>query len=268
MTALNTSVPLRIIQLTDSHLRREAAGCLLGMNTRESLAAVIDCVKVAQPNPDLIIASGDIAQDGSVQAYEHFAERLSEFCCPSYWFAGNHDDATSLTAVAKERSAMRRAEVYGKWLLVFMNSAVQGQVYGRMQQADLQWLHDLTISHPDKFILISFHHHPIDIQSAWLDAIGLKNRCEFFAAIADSKQIKAVLFGHIHQSFDRKVDDIRYLASPSTCIQFAPLSPGFRIDNQAPGYRWLELYDDGRIETGVARAETFTFVVDAESVGY
>jgi Icc protein len=238
------------------------------MNTRESLMAVVGCVKRLHPHPDLIIASGDIAQDGSVQAYERFHAIMDELGAPSRWFPGNHDNPSALAAVAKERQAIRRAEVLGDWLLVFMNSAVPGQVHGYLADADLQWLKSVLEAHKDRHTLIAFHHHPVDIQSRWLDQIGLKNREQFFALIAGMEQIKVILCGHIHQAFDQQIGDLRILASPSTCVQFAPRSAGFSTDNQAPGYRWLALYADGSVQTGIERASEFSFVLDVDSDGY
>lgn len=274
MTATNreqvasTGRSIRIVQLTDSHLRRDSDGKLLGMNTRDSLAAVLASVQTHHPRPDLIIASGDIAQDGSAQAYQHFAESLRTFDCPAYWFAGNHDSAKNLQLVAGEASALRRAEIFGPWLLVFMNSAVSGQVHGVIGVDDLQWLNQTLSRHSDKHVLISFHHHPVDIGSAWLDNIGLKNRDALWHEIRQFTQVKAILIGHVHQLFDQVVDGVRVLATPSTCIQFLPKSKAFAIDSLSPGYRWLELGDDGAIDTGVIRATDFSFVVDMDSEGY
>ena len=56
--------------------------------------------------------------------------------------------------------------------------------------------------------------------------------------------------------------------SPSTCVQFAPGSKSFKVDNQPPGYRWLELHIDGRLETGVSRVLDTQFTVDLDSGGY
>jgi Icc protein len=58
------------------------------------------------------------------------------------------------------------------------------------------------------------------------------------------------------------------MASPSTCIQFAPNSEDFKLDERAPGYRWLRLHDDGRIETGVSRIDASLFPVDLSGAGY
>ena len=51
---------------------------------------------------------------------------------------------------------------------------------------------------------------------------------------------------------DRTRNRVRFLSTPSTCAQFLPGSEFFALDDRPPGMRWIELYDDGRIETEVA----------------
>jgi Icc protein len=72
----------------------------------------------------------------------------------------------------------------------------------------------------------------------------------------------------VHQNFDSERRGVRLLASPSTCIQFQPQSTEFAVDDAAPGYRWLNLYDSGRIDTGVARLTDFSAPLDRGSAGY
>ena len=61
---------------------------------------------------------------------------------------------------------------------------------------------------------------------------------------------------------------MRMMSSPSSCIQFAPDSEDFKVDDQPPGYRWLDLHADGSIEAGISRVENVKFDVDLESSGY
>jgi Icc protein len=44
---------------------------------------------------------------------------------------------------------------------------------------------------------------------------------------------------------------LRLLSTPSTCAQFRPGSDSFAIDERPPGYRWLDLRADGRLDTEV-----------------
>ncbi|MCY1185550.1 3',5'-cyclic adenosine monophosphate phosphodiesterase CpdA [compost metagenome] len=58
------------------------------------------------------------------------------------------------------------------------------------------------------------------------------------------------------------------MATPSTCIQFAARSEDFQVSEEHPGYRWLRLHADGRLETGVERALDFEVQLDFDSPGY
>ena len=45
-------------------------------------------------------------------------------------------------------------------------------------------------------------------------------------------------------------------------------NPEFALDDKAPGYRWLVLYADGRIDTGVCRLPFMPDEVEMNSDGY
>ena len=49
---------------------------------------------------------------------------------------------------------------------------------------------------------------------------------------------------------------VRYLGTPSTSSQFAPHTIDAEIDSKPPAYRWLELHDDGRIDTDIVWVNT------------
>jgi Icc protein len=116
--------------------------------------------------------------------------------------------------------------------------------------------------------LVCLHHQPVAIGCEWLDQQRVADADAFFNVLDRYTGIKAVLWGHVHQEIDRIRNGVRLLASPSTCVQFAPGSERFKVDDQPPGYRWLELHSDGRVETGVSRVWDTQFTVDLDSGGY
>ena len=97
---------------------------------------------------------------------------------------------------------------------------------------------------------------------------SLRNADALFAILDRHPQARAVLWGHIHQEFDQMRGNLRLLASPSTCVQFAPGSEDFQVGNEAPGYRWLRLHADGGLDTGVSRVNGIHFEVDYSVKGY
>lgn len=268
MTQSNRTPVLRVLQLTDPHLMADPSGALLGVNTRDSLDAVITRAQQEYPSPNLILATGDLAQDGSEEAYRVFQEKLSAFPCGSAWLAGNHDNAAMLERVTKGTPAARRHFIQGGWQFILLDSSVPGEVYGELPVDELDFLEQTLEQHPDLPALVTLHHHPVRIGSDWMEPIGLRNREAFWQVIDRFPQVKIVLWGHIHQELDQERNGVRLLATPSTCIQFAAGSSDFAVEGKAPGYRWLNLYPSGDFETGVSRATDFEFDLDSNSTGY
>lgn len=83
--------PHRVVQITDCHLFDGTDGRLLGLNTEDSLRMVLERVEQEQSHIDVILATGDLSQDGSPSSYQRFQQHLTRFKAPSYWLQGNHD---------------------------------------------------------------------------------------------------------------------------------------------------------------------------------
>lgn len=267
---------VRVVQITDSHLYGDRDAELLKMNTQDSFERVLELVADYEPDMDLILATGDIAQDASPDAYERFARCLQPFRVPFYWVPGNHDRRLVMTRMAGQgavyREALRKQIVIGHWQILMLDSSVPGEVHGRLSQEELDFLDQALVdaaADPDiHHTLVCLHHNPHQGTASWMEGIGLHNADELLAMMAGRDTVRAVLHGHIHQTLDYEEDGIRFLCTPSTCIQFKPGVTDFTLDDQAPAYRWLELLEDGRIETGVERVSDFEVVVDHESDGY
>ncbi|KPX14423.1 3',5'-cyclic-nucleotide phosphodiesterase [Pseudomonas syringae pv. delphinii] len=270
-TALPSAAPsssVLLVQLSDSHLFAEADGALLGMSTRDSLEKVVERVLAEQPQIDLVVASGDISQDGSVESYETFRRISAQIAAPARWFAGNHDELPQMEHVAQSDGLLDPVVDIGRWRVTLLDSAVPGSVPGFLADGQLQLLERSLREAPDRHHLVCLHHHPVAIGCEWMAPIGLRNADALFAVLDQFAQVKAVLWGHVHQEFDQVRNGVRLLASPSTCIQFAPGSVDFKVDTLAPGYRWLRLHDDGRLETGVSRVVGMVFEADYGGTGY
>ncbi|MBX8488151.1 3',5'-cyclic-AMP phosphodiesterase [Pseudomonas cichorii] len=268
MPSASRSSSVLVVQLSDSHLFAEADGTLLGMKTRDSLEKVVDLVLAEQSGIDLVIASGDISQDGSVQSYQAFRQLSGKIAAPVRWFPGNHDELPQMAHASQDSDLQQPVVDVGQWRVTLLDSAVPGSVPGFLQEEQLQLLEQSLSEAPDRHHLVCLHHHPVPIGCEWMAPIGLRNADALFAVLDRFPQVRAVLWGHVHQAFDQQRNGVRLLASPSTCIQFAPGSVDFTLDTAAPGYRWLRLHDDGQLETGVSRVVGMQFEVDYGGTGY
>ncbi|NQX87880.1 MAG: 3',5'-cyclic-AMP phosphodiesterase [Halioglobus sp.] len=261
---------LRVVQLTDTHLCQVNGGTLLGMDTDHSLQAIIDLVQSERPEPDIVLGTGDLADGGARAAYDRLVGYFEQLTLANYWLPGNHDHRQRMEAALSDKSQLYREIRSGRWTILLLDSQVPGQVGGTLGEDELGWL-DAALNAAQEaglHALICLHHHPVEIGCHWLDEQRVSDADAFFEILDRHPHVQAVLWGHVHQEIDRQRNGVRLLGSPSTCVQFAAGSDDFKADNQPPGYRWLELYPDGRIETGVSRDHLNHFEVDLESGGY
>jgi 3',5'-cyclic-AMP phosphodiesterase len=258
---------VNVVQLTDSHLFADPDARLLGLDTYASLNAVIDSVLEEQSRIDLVLATGDIAQVASESAYQRFVSSVERLARPWYWLPGNHDDAQIMSRMGQAGGFSVPWIDVGNWRLVMLDSALPGSVAGYLADDQLQRL-EQAITGTSRHVLVCLHHHPVPIGVAWMDPLGLHNAAALLDRLDRSPMVRGVLWGHVHQEIDRQRGTLRLLATPSTCIQFAPDVTDFTTDVRQPGYRWMRLYPDGRIETGVSRLADGRFQADRDATGY
>lgn len=258
---------LTLIQVTDTHLMAEAGGRLLNVDTDDSLAAVIELVAQQQSDTDALLITGDIAGDGASSAYDRLAAALSALPAPSFWLPGNHDECRGDDSHAQR---FLRCVANPHWLLVMLDSQQPGEVGGYLASAELEALSRAVdrANREGKHLLIATHHPLHPLGCAWLDPQRVGNAAAFEVEVERCRQQVVVISGHVHQASDQRVGRARYLTTPSTCVQFAPNQVEFKVDDAAPGYRWLRLSPQGQVETGVERVTHRTFPVDLGSEGY
>lgn len=262
--------PVRLLQFTDTHLGAEPGSTLLGMDTDRSLAVVLEQARMAHPRVDALLATGDLADHGALPAYRRLRDYLGATGVPQFWLPGNHDDRQSMLTVDQGSGLLANDLRLGGWQVVLLDSLVPGEIGGRLGPGQLELLRvALEEGHREGLhALVCLHHHPVSIGCDWLDEQKVEDAEALFDVLAEFPRVRALLWGHIHQPVDREYRGLRLLATPSTCVQFAPDSASFKADDLPPGYRWLHLYDDGRLETGVTRVKGVHFEVDLEQQGY
>lgn len=243
--------PVRIVQFTDTHLFGAAGETLRGIATLATLQATLRQAAAHIAAADAVLVSGDLVQDDP-SGYAPFRHAFSGLGKPVLTLPGNHDDVAAMrAAVSAAPFQYCGHRDLGSWRIVLVDSVIAGAAQGRVSAGALQNLRESLASAGARHLLICLHHHPVPMHSQWLDTVGLENAAEFFKVLDAHDQVRAVLWGHVHQSYDSMRRGVRLLATPSTCAQFLPLADEFAIDTRPPAYRILELTADGAVNTEV-----------------
>ena len=241
---------LLIAQVTDCHLPADPQREYRGINPYENLGVLLEKLKVLKP--DLLLASGDLSEDGSRASYTALQQFFDPLGIPVLALPGNHDDAVML-AEFFPGSPVDTVEVseYGQWQIIRLNSCLPGKPEGRLGKKILAELESVLEKSQQSSQLIAVHHQPVTIGSPWIDKYRLFDPEAFLQLIDKYPGVKAVVWGHVHQVFEAERNGTTMLGSPSSAINSLPGAQTFTPDSAGPACRWVELVTDGSFRTGL-----------------
>jgi Icc protein len=250
---------IRLLQFTDTHLFADPDGALKGVATLPSLAACLAHARRRHLPADAVAVTGDLVHD-EPPAYGALELLFDGLDAPVLLVPGNHDSPEEM----RQRLSRPPFQVGGRlelgnWTIVMLGTwfadSTGGE--GRLGPAALQALDQQLDQDARRHVMIFMHHPPLPMEAAGLDALGLVDAAEFMAVIGRHRNVRGVAWGHAHQSLDIYRGEVRFMCTPSTCMQFKPRVAGFLTDDRPPGYRVLDLHDDGRLGSEVVWLEGY-----------
>lgn len=242
--------PIRIIQISDCHVSADTKQTYRGINPHQNLISMMQ--KVAKHKPDILLATGDLSEDGSRESYGLLKDYLDLPGVPVLALPGNHDDP-ALLAASWPGSPTDTISVsnHGPWQIIRLNSCLPNRPEGHLSEKALKDLESLLLSNEQRPRLIALHHQPVPVGNPWIDKYPLDNPHALLRLVDQHPDIKAVLWGHIHHTFAAKRNKTAMLGSPSSAINSLPNVQKFTTDPSGPACRWLELREDRTLDTRI-----------------
>jgi len=244
---------LKIVQLSDCHVSGQPGVDYRGSDPRANLERLLPAIR--QFAPDTLLLTGDLSEDASPAAYRYLVDRLSGLGAACLALPGNHDDAGRLqNHFAAPDGHVPLVFEHDHWQLLLLDSAVPGEIGGRLPARALQEL-DQALARNRKPKLVALHHQPLPIGSHWIDRFPLAEPEAFWDTLAKHPRVQLVVWGHVHQAGTFSRGGITALAGPSSASNSLPGRRRFEADPKGPACRWLRLEANGVFETGVLNAE-------------
>jgi 3',5'-cyclic AMP phosphodiesterase CpdA len=211
-----------LVQMSDPHIVPEGEVLQGVIDTAAFLRDAVDHVNRLDPQPDLVLLTGDLVNEGRPEEYEHLAKLLGALRAPYHLVPGNHD----LTAVLRASFPGRvhgedgRADgvIDGALRIVTLDSSRYPEPGGSLDEGQLAWLRSTLAAAPDTPTVVAVHHPPFATGIAHMDAMGLDaaSASGLAAVISDHPQVERVLSGHLHRMITRRFAGTLALTAPST----------------------------------------------------
>ncbi len=217
-----------IAQITDLHVVGPDTGPMYGADANRNLAAALVRIEGLKPRPDLIVATGDLTDNGTDEEYLQLRRMLDECKLPVFLVAGNHDERDGLSRHFLHHRylptgpgrPLQWVQQCGALRIVGIDSTTPGRHDGSLDADRLSWLDDALAEAPDQPTVVAMHHPPFETGIWWMDRASLlSGGAEFRALIARHPQVVRVLCGHHHRSIQTNWGSTMISVCPSTAHQ-------------------------------------------------
>jgi 3',5'-cyclic AMP phosphodiesterase CpdA len=243
------SSALRILHLSDTHLFGDAT---LHYGQVDTLAATKRVLEHASrmPDADVVVASGDLSDDGSRESYAILREAIEPWAATRgaqvVYAMGNHDDPEAFEAILGARQ--RTLEVRG-FRLVSLDTSVPGAGYGSLDAEALDWLASELADPAEHGTVVIAHHPPVPASTALLAALELQNAGDLLQ-VCTRGGVRAILSGHYHHALATAAAGIPVIVAPGIANTTDALAPrGRERATTGAGFAVVEVP-----ERGAARA--------------
>lgn len=192
----------RFIHLTDLHISHpDAKDPKDKGGSRETLERVVGIINAMDPQPDFVVASGDLTNMGDEASYGLVQELMAPLKPPVIMAMGNHDLREGFRAVFGGDGGAApyyHDAVHGGLHVITLDTKVPERVAGTICDMQFDYLSEALTRHAELPKLIVMHHPPrVDDAGLPWGTIDLASTKRLAEAL-EGHDIAGILSGHIH----------------------------------------------------------------------
>ncbi|MHB1905416.1 MAG: metallophosphoesterase [Acidimicrobiales bacterium] len=247
-----------LIQLSDLHLTR--AGALAGgIDPGANLASALSRMEAEGLFPDVVVLTGDLANEGDEASYRDLAAALAASRATAsariVYVPGNHDRRGPFRSVllgeAPEEGPINQVAWHGGLRLVALDSTVPGEDYGRLDDETLGFLLDALGEPAPEGSIVMLHHPPQLSPVAAMAALRLANGDDL-ARVIEGTDVRAVICGHYHYAGMGGLGSVPVWAGPATSFAVDAAYAGAIRPVRGGAMTRIDVDDEGVVASVIA----------------
>lgn len=225
----------RIAQISDTHISPH------GNFVEDTFDWAVNDINRLDPNPDVVIHSGDLTNNGVLKEYELAVQKLDMLITKPLVAPGNHDEYNYGYSLFKEMVGPADRDLMIKNVAIFIIDSPQpdrdeGRL-GRRRQTNLE--ERLSQTRRDAIKILVFHHHLVSVPFSGRDQHILEDAGDVLDMVM-RYNISVVLMGHRHVRRALQVHD--------TILVNAGTTSSIRTRGRlGHSYNLIDVFEDGSI---------------------
>jgi 3',5'-cyclic AMP phosphodiesterase CpdA len=246
-----------IAHISDFHVFADAPETSLVRPDAEAAARKVVADIVGHvPVVDAVCLTGDLVDGGSEADYSLLKDILSPLKVPVFLIPGNHDRRDTLRAAFKERFDFAAPETLqyeasvGPLRILALDTLIPGQVPGRLDADQLDWLRGKLETVTDGPTFVLMHHPAFPSGMRGLDGMALiEGKAGLGEIVANYAGTLRILSGHIHRPYNAIWNGVYCAVAGSPAFQHEysldPAAPEPGPVSEPYAYFIHRLADDG-----------------------
>jgi 3',5'-cyclic AMP phosphodiesterase CpdA len=204
-----------LAQISDIHIRTDDDGV--------SIAQFLRALRAAErQQPDVILLTGDLANNEGEAEYAALAEALAGIATPLFVLPGNHDHRARMRAAFPGAGHLPASDPMSYVIddfpvrIVMVDQIVPGETHGELTEPQAEWLDAALREAPSKPTIVALHHPPIRTYDRLFDDIGLRDADLLADVVSRHRQVERIVCGHHHRVAFGQCAHAPVIVAPST----------------------------------------------------
>jgi 3',5'-cyclic AMP phosphodiesterase CpdA len=238
-----------IAQISDTHVTDPGELLAGRIDSSAQLARMVAQIRSLETRPDCLLASGDLTDRGTVQAYSELRRLLAPLALPIYAIPGNHDRREPMRDAFADCAWMPRQRgsrlcyqiALGALTLIALDTLVDGEDYGMLGAGQLDWLQSRLDATSGLPTIVMLHHPPVNSGLAVMDAMKLKDAAALGDLVSHYSHVERIVCGHLHRAMHARwrgtvvsvpsspVEQLRLAFDPHAPLATLREPPGFLL---------------------------------------
>jgi 3',5'-cyclic-AMP phosphodiesterase len=253
-----------IAHISDCHIT--VPGVLIeSIDTTERLKRTIRVLAALHPRPDVVVATGDLTQNGTRAEYAVLRDIVSAMPIPFLPCLGNHDTREASrnafvipsSPFAPQEFIQYKVEDWPLHLIV-LDTVQAGTAEPTFCAARVESLRHMLAGSREP-ALVAMHHPPFATGVDWVDARNSAWSGELGSILSGNACVRGIICGHVHRSLHRLWHGIPVSAAPAVApqvaLQLSPqAAPAFSLE---PAGFLLHRWDGDQLITYTASVDGF-----------
>lgn len=216
---------MKLIQLSDTHLRGDGKLAFRVADTKKALDECVNHLINLEQKPDVIVVTGDLADGGDWGAYQIFHAAFKTLGIPVYVLPGNHDKRDRILDIMPEFCPADKAiEPYLCYTvegypirIVMLDTMRPGKHMGFFDEPAQVWLDKTLSENMEKPTIVFTHHVPFKTAMEEMDE-PFENADKLADILKKYKNVR-LSCGHMHRPITTLWEGGLAMTCPSVSMQ-------------------------------------------------